>query len=144
MEKVLRKELPDLLLFLGDGLSEICAIQKQFPDLKILSVQGNCDWMTSEREMLIVPVERKKIFMTHGHRLAVKTDRNLETLKDAAWDSGANIILFGHTHIPYTTYSDTMDIMNPGTIGAVPDPTFGEILADMWNVKTQIRHVTKC
>ncbi len=28
-----------------------------------------------------------------------------------------DILLFGHTHVPYTAYDDGMYIMNPGSIG---------------------------
>ena len=36
---------------------------------------------------------------------------------DEAKKKGADIVLFGHTHLQYTDYIDGLYVMNPGSVG---------------------------
>ena len=51
---------------------------------------------------------------SHGHLLQVKY--GLQTLKRYAREQNADVMLFGHTHVAYTEYEDSLYIMNPGSI----------------------------
>ena len=66
---------------------------------------------------------------------------SLDTLVDNAFAAEASVALFGHTHLPYTGFAMAMDIMNPGTIGECPDPTYGVLTIDGFRVDTKIVHV---
>ena len=54
MEAVLREQLPDEMIFLGDGELDLLPIRKKYPDLKIHQVRGNCDFSSSAREILTI------------------------------------------------------------------------------------------
>ena len=136
IEAVLREQLPDELIFLGDGELDLLPIRKKYPDLKIYQVRGNCDLTSSAREMLTIQCGRKKIFACHGHTLGVKS--SLDRLISKAFDSEADVVLYGHTHIPHTEYKMAMEILNPGSIGDVPDPTYGILEINGFNVRTRI------
>ena len=56
--------------------------------------------------------------MTHGHTYHVKY--GLSELKMSARSAKADILLYGHTHDPYTEYDDGLYIMNPGAVLGYP------------------------
>ena len=56
-----------------------------------------------------------RIFMTHGHIYGVK--RDLTALTGAAKDAGAQLALFGHTHIQHMEERDGLTLLNPGAAG---------------------------
>ncbi len=132
---------PDAIIFLGDGLRDI--ISADIGDIPIYSVAGNCDagsvFFDSstpiEQNLLI---GEKRIFFTHGHKYGVKS--TLSPLLSEGVKRGADIILFGHTHMaaegvlaPDNDYGIKTDrdvyIMNPGSIGEYPY-SFGNITVD--------------
>ena len=55
------------------------------------------------------------------------------------WDVGVT----GHTHIPFKDKSLGMEVMNPGSIGAVKSPTYGVITIQDGVAKTEIKHLDK-
>ena len=111
-----RNNSADCFVFLGDGLDELEDIKAIYPEKKILSVSGNCDFgsFTKTSDIYMTP-SGLKIFFTHGHRWAVKytTDKLLEQAKNI----NAQIVLFGHTHCRYYEYVDGVHILNPGSAG---------------------------
>jgi putative phosphoesterase len=57
----------------------------------------------------------KTFFITHGHLYGVKN--GVKTLLGAAAQAGADVCLFGHTHLPEIFYQGPLLCMNPGSIG---------------------------
>ena len=55
------------------------------------------------------------VFYTHGHMYGVKYD--LDTLADAAAARGAEVALFGHSHIPHAEQRGNVFLFNPGSCG---------------------------
>lgn len=114
IQDALEIERPQLLLFLGDG-------ERDFQDVavpagtQILSVAGNCDFMSLEPPWRQIEVEGKRIFFTHGHSFGVKfgTERLLQHGKEV----GADLILHGHTHQMELLEQDGMMLLCPGSIG---------------------------
>lgn len=119
---------PDAILFLGDGARDIDRIF--VVDTPIWAVRGNCDWYSSDladRTERLLYLEGHTILLTHGHEWGVKG--GLGALISHAADVGADIVLFGHTHVPIlvtlaageqigrTTLSRPMYLFNPGSIG---------------------------
>ena len=139
MLNVLKQQLPDELIFLGDGELDLLPIREQYPELVIHTVRGNWDYASSSKEKMIIRCGRKKIFACHGHTMGVKY--SLHSLIETAFEAEADVLLFGHTHIPYSGFAMAMDILNPGTISECPDPTYGSIHIEGYNVKVKIIHV---
>jgi putative phosphoesterase len=52
--------------------------------------------------------------LTHGHRYGVNF--NTKTIKEAALRNNANIVMYGHTHIPMIDLSEFIWAINPGSI----------------------------
>ena len=114
----------EVVFFLGDGLSDIYEARKEFPSVAFFSVSGNCDVRLFDAPRLdSITLEGRRILITHGDAFAVKS--SLVGLRALSEDTHADIILFGHTHIPTvevigTSYGRAV-LFNPGSIrGAYP------------------------
>ena len=96
----------DGLIFLGDGLSDLEYLRDE--GLPLFPVIGNCDFYTfgAPKEDLLT-FEGHRIFISHGDRHSVKSGVERITAYGAA--KGADIILYGHTHVPLERYFHTED-----------------------------------
>lgn len=126
MVTIVAKEKPNLILHLGDYEEDTDGL---FGDIRVLKVKGNCDYNSAEEETRRFDLGDVKIFMTHGHRYRVKTGLNM--LTEAALATGANLILFGHTHQAYLQKYHEYTIMNPGT----PSQNYGIIEIEAAKIK---------
>ena len=102
---------PDVVCFLGDGARQAENIADEC-NIPFHIVKGNCDLGFYEESKLI-ELCGKRIFMTHGHKYYVKG--GVGTLKEAARKTGADIVLFGHTHTPFEQYDNGLYMLNPGS-----------------------------
>ena len=132
IERVLMKESKsiDALIFLGDGLRDLELALTQYPKLRAYSVAGNCDYGALEPTDGLAAFDGVVIFYTHGHMYGVKYD--LDTLADAASARGAEVALFGHTHIPHAETRNKVFLFTPGSCGRCytgPD-TYGILTLD--------------
>lgn len=128
---------PDIhhILFLGDGISDMEALQKERPDLYIRAVKGNCDGLTIDYPAEdIFTLYGTTVFLCHGHTLSVKGGMGSAICR--AREAGARVLLYGHTHEKTAAYLSDFDlhICNPGSIGRpyVGEPSFAilDILPD--------------
>jgi hypothetical protein len=115
-------ENADLFINLGDGEDDVDSVLALYPMLKIERVAGNCDWGSNLPLMKTIKFAGKKIFFTHGHPFYVK--HGYGAIEDRAKLEGADICLFGHTHIPYTNCIDGIYYLNPGSVA---DGSYGII-----------------
>ena len=68
-------------------------------------------------------MEGKRIFITHGHHFGVKN--SLVALVAKGLQEKADIILYGHTHIPKIEMLDGIWIINPGSFSLPKDSNKG-------------------
>ena len=117
LEHILKAEADhiDALIFLGDGLRDLELALTLYPRLRAYSVAGNCDYGALEPLDGLAAFDGVVIFYTHGHMYGVKYD--LDTLDDAAAARGAEVALFGHTHIPHAEQRGKVFLFNPGSCG---------------------------
>lgn len=121
INRIIKKnEQADLFIFLGDGEKELEQIRQIYPEKHIVSVQGNCDTSSNSPKALAYTVPGgRKIFCTHGHEYNVYF--SFDKLCYAAQELGAQVVLFGHTHERYYSYSDGLYIVNPGSAACPRD-----------------------
>ena len=107
-------------IFLGDGERDLAPYFPR-PDVTLLAVRGNCDRESSLPLRLTAEIGGKTLLLTHGKELHVKHD--LSRLCELARDAGADIALFGHTHMPLQDHDDgyrdgdrTVLVFNPGSV----------------------------
>ena len=111
------------VLFCGDGAKDLVKMISLFPKKIFLNVRGNCDGLYGA---LDVPEERlftlfgHKILLLHGHTVGVKGGVGFAAAYAAK--NGADILIFGHTHLPYegrvTVGEYDVHLFNPGSIGS--------------------------
>ena len=105
-----------LIVFLGDGEYDIDSVECRVPVIKVCG---------------------KKIYCTHGFRENVKY--TTENLISAAKSHGAHIALYGHTHVPVTSYDGGLYLVNPGSVRegsfAVIDITDSGIMPIIMKIK---------
>ena len=107
-------ESPELILHLGDYDKDCAPIEYEYPDIPLRSVRGNCDRSSENLDVDEFTAGGKRFFMTHGHLYGVKM--GYSRIIDAASCRGADILLFGHTHIQYCAKSGNLTIINPGSV----------------------------
>ena len=117
MLAAIEEQKPDMVLHLGDYVRDAEAIAAYFPSLDLRYVRGNCDayYHGDAEENLLFNADGVRIFVTHGHRYNVKL--GYESLANAAHFSGAQLALFGHTHIQHMEERNDITLLNPGTAG---------------------------
>ena len=102
----------DYVISLGDSECR----HKFLLDLDIIAIKGNYprDGGVSYESML--EIEGKRLFLTHGHKYGVGND--LEKLLNKGKSIGANVILYGHTHVPRIDIFEEITFLNPGSISS--------------------------
>ncbi len=110
-----------VIFFLGDGLYDVDSHAMADRRRTWLAVKGNGDYSAYLCGSPVDAVEQitlldYKIVITHGHLYGVKGgDDGLLRLAD---ERGADIVLFGHTHLPRESYISDREhpvyLFNPG------------------------------
>ena len=111
------KGMIDGVLHLGDNASDLKYLEREYgrtPELAFAGVNGNCDLPSSVPYKRLFDVEGRRVLMCHGHLYQV--GMGLSTIKQKARDMGANIVLFGHTHIPVNLEESGILFLNPGSL----------------------------
>lgn len=120
----------EVVFFLGDGLSDADSLASFDKERMWIAVRGNCDFGRCFLGREASKIEEitlcgKKIVATHGDMYGVKL--GVEGIKNLALSRKADIILFGHTHIPHEEYvneGEPIYLFNPGSISS-PSYSFG-------------------
>ena len=141
MIKAVRLENPALCFFLGDGETDLVTLRGSYPDLPIYTVRGNCDLRSTQPLILNAVVSGFRFYAVHGHQHEVKYDDSVRELCYAALRADADVVLFGHTHLPYLDHHLGMEIMNPGSIGKVKNPSYGLLTIEDGKLSAEIRYL---
>ncbi|WP_346869458.1 metallophosphoesterase [Clostridium sp. UBA5119] len=103
----------DIVIHLGDCIEDVKLLEKTFKG-EIYAVAGNCDFSKTYPKEDTLTINGVKIFFTHGDLYKVKSTMNSIAIK--AESIGADVVLFGHTHIPLKEEYRNIIFMNPGSI----------------------------
>ncbi|HBN85142.1 MAG TPA: YfcE family phosphodiesterase [Clostridiales bacterium] len=117
MTFVVKKERPELVIHLGDHITDAEHLQKDFPEIPMEMVPGNTDTVICYPYEKTIIKNKKRIYITHGDRYNVQF--GLSRIFYKGESVNADMILFGHTHIPYLENEGGIWMMNPGRIGRV-------------------------
>lgn len=142
------KSNPDinLIIHLGDYFRDAQKLSGMFPNIPIEYIYGNSDFMIED-----VPAEKlleicgKRIFMTHGHRYSVKWD--YDKLFRKAEETKADVLLFGHTHVPELIEKGRYSVLNPGSTSDPRDDSnesYAIIEIDENKVRPRLCNFQKC
>ncbi len=104
----------DMVIHLGD-YSQDAAYIRELTDKPVYAVRGNCDFSAEAPLELELTVEGVRIAAVHGHRYGVKL--SLLKLELYALEKEAQLVLFGHTHVPDEQFAADATLYNPGSLG---------------------------
>lgn len=111
IEQVYKQE-QDADAFFHCGDSELAYDDAHFNNM--YRVKGNCDFDRNFVDDLLVPIGDRSIFMTHGHLYNIKM--TLTPLDYKAQETGADIVLFGHSHLLGAEQIGDTLFLNPGSL----------------------------
>lgn len=138
LTQVIEREAADHIIHCGD----FCLVDTSLPARERMTVvRGNCDFAEVPDE-LIWEKGGLRYFTTHGHRYQVKS--SLMTLSYRARELTADIVCFGHSHIPYCAEHEGSLFINPGSLvepRGVSEPTYAILETDDSN-QVQVRFYT--
>lgn len=109
----------DILIHLGDNVDDAEELASEFMG-EVYIVRGNCDYSNKYPKERVIEVEDRKVFFTHGDLYGVKY--GLNKIYYRSKEVGADIALFGHTHVSMIEKYDDIFFMNPGSISLPRNP----------------------
>lgn len=103
----------DMLIHLGDVEYQEEEIM-QMAGCPAHIVAGNNDFMTGLSREEEFYVGRYKVFITHGHAYYVGITK--ERIQEEARLRHADIVMYGHTHVPVLMEEPDLITLNPGSL----------------------------
>jgi putative phosphoesterase len=117
MERAIAKNAGvDMIIHLGDCVSDILKIMEKYGGYRYEFVQGNNDWSRRYPTEKTLELEGRRIFITHSHQHNVKYDYRRIAARGNSIHADA--VFFGHTHEPEEFFSEGMLVLNPGSVSA--------------------------
>ena len=121
MRLAVERTKPNAILHLGDCWRDAATLEKLYPTIPFYQVAGNCDYTFLLPRTQTITLEGHRITLTHGDQQGVKC--SMYGVEALAREENAELLLFGHTHLPYCDYHGSTLLLNPGSIGA---PRYGK------------------
>ena len=83
-------------------------------DCPVTLISGNNDYYLDLPMEAEIEIEGIKIWITHGHYYYV--GMTIDYLREEGLKKGVDVVMFGHTHVPYFEKGDDLIILNPGSL----------------------------
>lgn len=103
----------DMLIHLGD-IERGADYIESLAQCETHMVAGNNDYGLNLPASDSFTIGDKNVFITHGHRFYV--GGGVEHLREFAKENEYDLVMFGHTHVPYFERKDGVTILNPGSL----------------------------
>ena len=115
MNQIIEEEWPfDVLIHCGDAQCSLDLVLKHRAEFRLLAVSGNCDFRSSFPEERISQVGDHTVLVVHGHHHFANYDTDV--LVSAGIRNHADIVCFGHTHVPLIREEKGVLLINPGSL----------------------------
>jgi len=103
----------DLIVHAGDHYLDALKISRSAV-IPVVGVAGNRDYSSEAAEEELFCVEDSKLYVTHGHQYAATA--RVSGLQKRAKHLGAQVVIYGHTHVPHLEVLDGRMYLNPGSL----------------------------
>ena len=143
--KVLKKHKDaDFIIHAGDGESDVQDLETFEGALirKLIFVGGNCDIHGIHERTKTVEIGGVRIFIAHGDRFEVKTDKTV--IANKAKEENCRVAVFGHSHIRYCDTVEGVFLLNPGSCDIQGDktpPSYAVMTIENGNVSAEIFNI---
>lgn len=104
----------DALIHAGDHYLDAESIRIEL-GIPVHAVIGNNDYKLQGPAELEVTFLNQKFYILHGHQYA-STQTRMQKLYYAGIEKNAQVVIFGHTHVPFSEMHNEILIFNPGSI----------------------------
>ena len=108
----LKGKKPDYLLHTGDLYPDGIKLA-EYLGIDFKGVRGNCDTGKRGKREQILDLAGHSFCILHGHKHRVK--HTLNNVYYYGREIGAEVVVFGHTHIPCCEFHDGIWLINPGS-----------------------------
>lgn len=112
VQEVINRHADEVDGIIHCGDSELNADAPVFQETQV--VRGNCDMDGALPEEINKKIGPLTFFIAHGHLLNVKT--TAMNLLYKAEETSADVICFGHTHVPAALQEKGRILINPGSM----------------------------
>lgn len=132
LAEIFKRQDIQYFLFTGDYYSDALKLSKEL-GLEFTGVAGNCDIISGKTGLPLeeyIHMGGKRIYLLHGHQYRVK--EGLNVLYYRALELEADIVIFGHTHIPFYEKIDNILFLNPGSASKPRQGTRGTYMLLDW------------
>lgn len=135
----------DWLLHAGDHVYDAPRIANNLgvDPSRVRAVAGNCDHPAYEPVHQVVEVEGVRILITHGHHHGVK--ESYQRVLYRGLEEGAQIVIFGHSHVPLNVEERGILLFNPGSLSqpriAGDPPSAGLIQITQGNIDARVLYL---
>lgn len=109
----------DCIIHLGDVLHDADIIEQSF-SLPVIKLAGNCDSTPKATRELLLSISGRSLFLSHGDLYGVKG--GIDRIYEKASSVSADIVLYGHTHVPAVQKIGEILLVNPGTLKVAEVP----------------------
>ncbi|MGD8188765.1 metallophosphoesterase family protein [Brevibacillus ginsengisoli] len=110
VNKVVERHQLEQIFHCGD----FCVDRTKEPFQRMKMVRGNCDMDRMVPEEAQWTWRNLRIYQTHGHLYNVKS--SLLKLHYRAEETNANLVIFGHSHVPTCAVERGILFLNPGSL----------------------------
>ena len=115
IDQVIQREEPfDYLIHCGDSETFLGKYADEGNPYTFLAVRGNCDIGSDLPEKCTARILFYNVLITHGHHENVRYGDH--DLVDLGIRNRADIIFYGHTHVPEVVEEGGILIVNPGSL----------------------------
>lgn len=115
IDQVIKRERPfDMFIHCGDVCGAENMLEARLSDTIVHMARGNCDYNPDLSDLKEFNIGKIKVVLLHGHRYHV--DYNPASLVYLAKEKEADIVMFGHTHVPTLIREWGVTILNPGSL----------------------------
>lgn len=108
----IEKQKADYIFFTGDYYPDAQKISRTLR-IPFTGVSGNCDSSYEDKKEIIISLKGKTFYIVHGHQYGVKT--SLNRLFYRGKELNADLLAYGHTHVPCIEKIEDIYLMNPGS-----------------------------
>ena len=103
----------DLVVHAGDFYQDALCLADRL-GIDVHGVVGNCDRYGPGPQEEVLELCGHRVYLTHGHLYGVK--QGLMRLAYRTQEVNAEMVIYGHTHVPQNEEVDGIRYLNPGSV----------------------------
>ncbi len=147
MKQVIEREKPfEVLVHAGDMEDQVICVLG-YTDYQVRIVAGNCDYGLGYSREQFFDLGKFHTLLLHGNicgGMSCNPAHDLNPLCEYAKRKGADILIYGHTHVPKVVKRNHLLVINPGSL-SLPrqenhEPSYAVLNIEGDDISCEIRY----